>query len=43
MVCRLPDLDPGLAPVAKGLVMMKRTLPDRAHDAFLRRQYGLPR
>lgn len=30
-------------PVAKGLVMMKRTLPDRAHDAFLRRQYGLPR
>jgi hypothetical protein len=28
--------------VAKGLVLMKRMLPDRIHDAFLRRQYGLP-
>ncbi|HEU4424247.1 MAG TPA: oxidoreductase [Pilimelia sp.] len=30
-------------PVAKGLVGLKRWLPDRAHDAALRRQYGLPR
>jgi short-subunit dehydrogenase len=28
--------------VARGLVTMKRWLPDRVHDAFLRRQYGLP-
>jgi hypothetical protein len=38
-------------PVAKGLVGLKRwlpdraydALPDRAYDALLRRQYGLPR
>ena len=29
-------------PVAKGLVGLKRWLPDRAHDAAMRRQYGLP-
>jgi NAD(P)-dependent dehydrogenase (short-subunit alcohol dehydrogenase family) len=29
--------------VARTLVTMKRWLPDRAHDAVLRRQYGLPR
>jgi short-subunit dehydrogenase len=28
--------------VARGLVLMKRMLPDRIHDAVLRRQYGLP-
>ena len=30
-------------PVAKLAVALKRWLPDRAHDAVLRRQYGLPR
>jgi len=29
-------------PVARGLVAMKRWLPDRVYDAVLRRQYGLP-
>jgi short-subunit dehydrogenase len=29
--------------VARSLVAMKRWLPDRVHDAVLRRQYGLPR
>jgi short-subunit dehydrogenase len=28
--------------VARGLVTMKRWLPDRVYDALLRRQYGLP-
>jgi len=29
-------------PIAKASVAMKAVLPDRAHDAALRRQYGLP-
>ena len=29
--------------VARGMVAMKRWLPDRVHDAVLSRQYGLPR
>jgi NAD(P)-dependent dehydrogenase (short-subunit alcohol dehydrogenase family) len=29
-------------PIARSLVGMKRWLPDRVHDAVLRRQYGLP-
>ena len=30
-------------PVAKSLVAINQVLPDRAYDAMLRRQYGLPR
>jgi NAD(P)-dependent dehydrogenase (short-subunit alcohol dehydrogenase family) len=29
--------------VAKSSVLLKRLLPDRAHDAFLRAQFGLPK